>query len=117
MRYRQLTSDGDMRFGAQQYDFYRDQPEAVAQAVQTRLMLWKGEWYLNLDEGTPWQGGVLGRGTDLTADTVIRDRILRTQGVAGIVEDTYSSTLNRDTREFSVSCTIETVYGTAQVTV
>lgn len=116
MRYRQLDSAGDMRFGHQQYDFYRDQAEAVAQAVMTRLMLWTGEWYLDTSEGMEWQGGVLGTGTGLTADSVIRDRILNTDGVTGIVDGTYSSATNRDTRKLTVSCTIDTVYGTAQVT-
>lgn len=115
MRVRQLDANGDMRFGHQQYDFYKDVPEAVAQVVQTRLMFWQGEWYLDLSDGTPWQGGVLGTGTELTADSVIRDRILNSQGVVGIVENTYNSQLNRDTRRLTAACTIETAYGTAEV--
>ena len=116
MRYRKLTSDGDYSFGHQQYDFYRDSPEAVAQAVKTRLMLWLREWYLDLEDGTPWLDGILGKGTDLTADAFIRARILGTTGVVEIVDGTYSSTLDRDARKLSVSCTIDTVYGQAQVT-
>jgi len=115
MRVRQLDANGDMRFGHQQYDFYKDVPEAPSQCVQTRMMLWTGEWYLDTSEGMAWQGGVLGTDTELTADSVIRDRILNTQGVTGIEDGTYSSELNRATRKLSAACTIDTVYGTAQV--
>ncbi len=117
MRVRQLTSDGDMRFGHQQYDFYRDVPEAPAQCVQTRLMFWQGEWYLDLTDGTPYQGGVLGTNTELTADSVIRDRILNTRGVTGIEEGTYNSQLDRATRRLSAACTIDTAFGLAEVAV
>jgi hypothetical protein len=117
MRVRQLTSDGDMRFGHQQYDFYRDIPEAPAQCVQTRLMFWQGEWYLDLTDGTPYQGGVLGTNTELTADSVIRDRILNTRGVTGIAEGSYNSQLDRATRRLSAACTVDTAFGLAEVTI
>lgn len=117
MRVRQLTSDGDMRFGHQQYDFYRDIPEAPAQCVQTRLMFWQGEWYLDLTDGTPYQGGVLGTNTELTADSVIRDRILNTRGVTGIAEGSYNSQLDRVTRRLSAACTVDTAFGLAEVTI
>lgn len=117
MRVRQLTSAGDMRFGHQQYDFYRDVPEAPAQCVQTRLMFWQGEWYLDLTDGTPYQGGVLGTNTELTADSVIRDRILNTRGVTGIAEGSYNSQLDRATRRLSAACTVDTAFGLAEVTI
>ena len=115
MRYRKLDSAGDMLFGHQLQDFFIDDSLAVAQAVKTRLALWLGEWYLDLEDGTPWQNGILGKGTDVTADALLRRRILETEGVVEIVDGTYFSTLDRDTRTLSVACTIETIDGTAQV--
>lgn len=109
MRYRKLTADGDYSFGAGQLDFYRDVPEAVAQAVQTRLLLWLGEWFLDIDSGTPYMLTVLGKKTKTEADVTIQDRILGTEGVINI-ED-YQSTIDQDTRRMSVTCTINTVYG------
>lgn len=114
MRYRQLTADGDYSFGQQQADFYRDTPEAVAQAVLTRLELFTGQWFLDNTEGTPWRTDVLGKYTQDSYDSVIQARILDTQGVTQI--DAYSSTRNADTRVLSVSATISTVYGQTTIT-
>jgi len=109
MKYRALDSDGDFKFGNGNLDFHKDTPEAVGQAVLTRLRLWAGEWFLDTTEGTPYQAGVLGK-TDLTtANLTMRDRILNTEGVTAIVE--FSSSLNPDLRSYAVSATIDTIYG------
>jgi hypothetical protein len=111
MKYRALDAGGDMRFGHGLADFLIDTPEAVAQAVRTRLQLLRGEWFLDKREGTPYQTKVLGRNTGATRDPAIRRRILGTQGVTEIVA--YSSTL--EGRSFSVSATINTVFGQTTV--
>lgn len=113
MRYRKLDANGDYTFGNSQSDFYRDQPEAVAQAVQTRLQLLTGEWFLDTSTGTPWRAQVLGKYTSTIRDTVIKQRIIQTIGVQSL--DAYSSTFDPSSRTFSVQATITTIYGTAQV--
>lgn len=113
MRYRKLDANGDYVFGHQQADFYRDQPEAVAQAVQTRLGLFTGEWFLDTTDGTPWRTDVLGKYTQNIYDATLKARILDTQGVKAI--DAYASTLDRQSRRLTVSATISTIYGTATV--
>lgn len=110
MRYRKLSSTGDYVFGNGQEDFYRDVPEAPAQAVQTRLLLWQTEWFLNVDEGVPYLQGILGKGNEESASIILRSTILQTQGVLSLSD--YSNVLNRETRKFSVSATIDTIYGT-----
>jgi hypothetical protein len=112
MRYRKLTSSGDFTFGTSA-DYYVNNPEAVAQAVKTRLELWEGEWFLDVTEGTPYATEVLGEHTQLLYDMAIRNRILGTQGVIGI-ED-YASDLNRETRALSIRATISTIYGQVQL--
>lgn len=109
MRYRRLDSNGDMQFGNQQSDFYRDIPEAPAQAVITRLRLLAGEWYIDIAEGTPYQGGVLGKYTSNTAEPVIRDRILNTEGVTAILS--YDWNFDADSRKYSAEVRIDTLYG------
>lgn len=113
MRYRKLSPSGDYVFGNSLLDFYIDTPDAVAQSVKTRLQLWLGEWFLNTDEGTPYMQGVIGKYNKETADTTIQDRILSTEGVTNF-ED-YESVIDPDTRLFSVSLTLNTIYGPTQL--
>ena len=113
MRYRKLDENGDYSFGGQQADYYRDTPLAVAQAVQTRLMLFRGEWFLDTTDGTPWMTEVLGKNTRATYDAAIRQRILGTPGVIELVS--YSSDLDTDARQVAIAATINTVYGQTTV--
>lgn len=109
MRYRKLDSNGDHTFGNGQADFYRDSPDAVAQAVRTRLMLWRGEFFLDTEEGTAWLQGVIGNHPPATRDTVIRTRIMNTEGFKEFIS--YESIFNPDTRRLIISTTISTIYG------
>lgn len=113
MRVRKLDVSGDMSFGHGQSDFYRDQPEAPAQCVQTRLALRTDEWFLDKTAGTPWSTKILGKYTASTRDQVLRARILKTQGVTKITA--YSSIFDPETRKFSVPATIDTAYGTTTI--
>lgn len=113
MRYRKLDQDGDMQFGQQQANFFKDVPEAPAQAIRTRLMLFVGEWFLDVSSGTAYQGGILGKYTQDIADSVIRERILGSEGVTDI--ESYSSSINPETRTLVYSATVNTIYG--QVTI
>jgi hypothetical protein len=115
MRYRKLTPGGDMVFGHQQADFWRDVPDAVAQAAWTRLQLYLGDWFLNLSDGTPWRTQVLGKYTGSVRDAAIQNRVLGTANLTGIVA--YSSQFNPNTREFDVQMTVDTVYGQGYVNV
>lgn len=112
MRYRKLDASGDYTFGQGQSDFWRDVPEAPAQAVRTRLELWRGQWFLDTREGMPWKTEVLGNRTANTRDPAIRQRALGTQGIRSILE--YSSSLNRETRAFSAVMTVDTIYGVSR---
>lgn len=113
MRYRKEDVNGDYVFGGGQADFYKDSPDAVGQAVMTRLRLLRGEWFLDTTEGTPWATEVLGKYTVASYDAAIRQRILGTQGVRELAN--YSSTFDADTRHLSVTATINTIYGTTTV--
>lgn len=115
MRYRKLSNTGDYVFGNGQLDFYRDVPNAVGQAVETRLLLWLGEWYLDIEDGTLYMQGILGKHTKDSADRIIKDRILATQGMVDI--ETYESTIDPNSRRLTVSVTINTIYGVTKVQV
>ena len=113
MRYRILSPSGDYTFGASQKNIYRDVPEAVGQAVQTRLLLFLGEWFLNLDEGTPYFLGILGKFSKEIADATIQDRITTTEGVVNIEQ--YTSEIEPTERRLFVQATINTIYGPTTV--
>lgn len=114
MIYRKLDSNGDCVFGMQSGNFYQDQPEAVAQAVKTRLGLATGEWVLDVNEGTPYSTEILGMGTVTQFDRAIQERIINTEGVVEIVD--YASYVDPSTRATSVSCILNTKYGQTTLT-
>jgi hypothetical protein len=111
MRYRALTPDGDMTFGASQSDFLINSPEAVGQAVLTRLRQLRGEWFLDVRDGTPYATEILGSNTQNSRDRAVRQRILGTQGVTAIT--LYASQVLG--RAFSVQATVDTLYGQTTV--
>ena len=113
MRYRKLDQNGDMVFGHGGAHYHQDTPECVAQAVRTRLQLWRGEWFLDETEGTPFNPAILGMHTRESRDMAIRERVLETPGVREVLE--YDGQVNADTRAFAVRLKIDTVYGAVQL--
>lgn len=109
MIYRKLDADGDMTFGGGKNDFHRNVPDGVAQAVMTRLRLWRGEWFADNTAGTPWLTHVLGERTSEIRDSVIRSRIIGTPGVNRLID--YEATVDVDTRHMTVAAEIDTIYG------
>jgi hypothetical protein len=109
MRYRKLTATGDYQFGQQQADFWINQPEAVAQAVTTRLRLNVGDWFLDTTDGMDWKGKVLGNRTVSTRDITLRARALLTPGVNSILN--YNSSFDANSRAYAASFSLDTIYG------
>jgi hypothetical protein len=123
MRYRALDSNGDYSFGQNLANFLIDDAAAVGQAVKTRLLLFQGEWFLDITAGTPWggfplnaavvaEGVILGDKRSVAQDLAIQATILGTQGVQQIL--TYSSSYNSQGRLWSLNVTIETIYAVLQ---
>jgi hypothetical protein len=111
--YRKLDENGDYTFGRR--NAFHSETEAVAQAVLTRLLHFKGEWWENLVEGTPFFQEVAGRFFPYAeyptqVDLIFSERILGTQGVSEITA--FDSQINTQTRTYSASITIKTIYET-----
>jgi len=106
MIYRALDANGDYQIGV----FLANTPATVGQAVITRLLLWKSEWFLDVTDGTPWLQDIVGNNTNY--DFEIQSRILDTPGVTDIVS--YASSVVN--RRLSVTATINTIYGQTSVT-
>ncbi len=116
LTYRKLDANGEPLLGNGQANFVRDL-DAVAQSIATRLKLLQGEWWENLNAGTPlFQSmlGVAGAGTHPEAITLLlKQRILGTPFVTGIqaIETSYDGA----SRAFRFSCQVATQFGTVTV--
>lgn len=111
MRYRKLDQNGDFTFGTGVGDFHINTPDAVAQAVNTRLNLWIGEWFADTSDGTGWNQAILGKRSKNLYELTLRQRILETPGVLQL--ESFESTLNTSDRRLTVLAVIDTIYGEA----
>lgn len=114
MRVRKLDAARDMTFGQSAQNFLVDSPEAVAQVVETTLKLFLGEWYLDLNAGTPWLEGVIGYHSKETSDLTLISTITGVENVQSL--ENWVSTINPDTRKYSsLSATLFTAFGVTQI--
>lgn len=108
--YRSLDSNGDYSFGRGLQDFLQG-AAAVAQAVQTRLLLLRGELWEDTSAGLPLFQEILSRrGAPQnlqTADLLIQEQVTGTDGVASLSNYQRSYV----DRKLSVSCQITTTSG------
>lgn len=75
---------------------------AVAQAVKTKLQLFQGEWFLDLEAGIPYFEEVIVKNPNLGAiQGIFRKAILEVVGIDELVDLTLS--LDRATRTLSIS--------------
>lgn len=109
MRYRKLDENGDYVFGSSENDFLVNSPEAVAQAILTRLKFWLGEWFADTSDGTGWNQSILGKQPKNLYELTLRQRVLETLGVSGI--QSFGSELDSETRRLTVTMTVNTIYG------
>lgn len=110
MRYRPLDANGDYTTGQ---PWLANSPECVGQAIQTRLNMWKGEWFVDTSDGTDYFGEVLGERPERNPDSAIQQRILGTQGVTSI--SAYSGSYDGGARKYNITATVETQYGQVKV--
>lgn len=109
MRVRRDDKNGDMTFGRDDENYWVNSRFGVGQLVESRMMLWKGQWFLNVQDGMPWATRVLGKYTSDTRDDAVQDRINATTGVLDIGD--YNSQIDVQRRIFTVHANINTVFG------
>lgn len=114
MIYRKLNADGDYSFGRSMQDFIRD-ADAVGQACRTNLLLLKGEWWEDLNEGLPLFQSILSQSGSpescRAVDLIVKERIMSTEGVKSI-QDFHSTFTNR---EYAATCTVRTGTGSTAI--
>lgn len=111
---RALSSSGEPQQGNGQNNFISDLA-AVAQIIGTRLKLFQGEWFLNLQDGLPLFQSILGSsGTQRNIQVLINlisARIYGSPFVTGIP----SITATFENRRFTYSAQVDTQFGTVTV--
>lgn len=114
IRVRRLDNNWDPVYGNGQNDYLFD-GDAVVQIIQSRLRLWLGEWWENLDEGLPMFQRILGvKGASKSVvDSLIQKRISGTKYVTGI--QSFESEFNVETREYQCLAKVYTAFGTVLV--
>jgi len=89
--------------------------QAVALLIQTRLLLFQGEWFLNLTDGMPLFQSILGQNADPNViNAFIQQRILATPYV--ISASNVSGSFNQSTGQLNYSADVMTVFGPIAVT-
>jgi hypothetical protein len=114
VRVRRLDENWDPVYGNGQDDYLFDL-EAVMQIIESRLRLWKAEWWEDQNEGLPMWQNILGKlGTNKVAiDRVIQSRIFKTPYVTGVVS--FESTFDVAIRKYQCEATVNTIFGAVVV--
>ena len=116
MIYRMLDTDGDYVLGRGTSEFLSGS-EAVAQAIVTNIKLLLGQWWENVNLGTPLFQSILGQsGSEQhlnSVDNIIKARILSTEldGSRIIYSlDSYERDYSSSTREYKFTAKVTTIY-------
>lgn len=104
-----LDEDGDLFVDSDGLHFSSGLT-GVAQAVRIRLLLFREEWFLNLDVGVPYYQEILGEKIN---ETLLRQRLVETiAGTPGVKEIiSLGTSYNSKTRTILVTWAIRTEFG------
>lgn len=88
--------------------------ERVRQNIEIKLKLWRGEWFLDTEFGTPYLQSILGKQITLNgAVSAIKQSILEVADVNSITDFSYN--FIRAERRLAVTFTADTRFGLIQV--
>lgn len=107
MIFRNLDADNDWNFGKGINDYAKD-ADAVALNVKTRLQMWLNDCFFAQDEGIDWINRLGSKSQENLLDLDIRNIILKTEDVTGIID--FSTSL--EDRIFTANYSFNTTFGT-----
>lgn len=94
---RNLDSDDDIKVN----DFVEDK-DVVLLAVKSRLQFFKGEWFLDTEDGTPYFQDILVKPARLRLiEGIMKRRILETPGIVEL--NSFELNFDRATRKLDVA--------------
>ena len=106
-----LDSDHDIHRGDRSVLVLARGADEVVQGLLTRLQLFLGEWFLDVDAGTDWYGVVFTDNPDMRlVETELKRRINSQPGVEAITRFDAKD-LDRGSRAFTLSFEVLTTYG------
>lgn len=85
--------------------------EAVAQDILTRLRLWYGEWWENLQLGLPVLQGILAQGASQQAQATMSLLIQTQIQQTPYVQKISNVSVQFEGGQFSFTCTVQTAFG------
>lgn len=107
MRVRKLDENGDIATSGTIWLYDR---EAVAQTIATRLRLFLGEYFRDIQDGTPWFQEILGKPESISrVDSILKSRIAQTEGVNRLTS--FETDYDPVSRQYSVKCSVLTQWG------
>lgn len=110
MKYRKLDNTSDYSFGSGLTDFVENK-EAIAQAIKTKILLFYGEWWEQIDDGIPMFQSILGaydtETVKLASNRLVIDRIQQVDGVTKVSE----AKTDVIGRKLYLSYRVDTIYG------
>jgi hypothetical protein len=89
--------------------------QAVEQAIKTRLLLFQGEWWENLNVGLPLFQSILGKRNLQAIQLAITAVISQTPFVSAVLS--IQANLDDANRAYSFTATVQTQFGIATVSV
>lgn len=93
-----IGEDGDLDTSTGGLRFVDD----LAQHVKSRLLMFEGEWFLDVSQGTPWLQTILVKGVNLGhARAAFRRAIVETPGVRSL--ESLNVTHDRSARRLTVT--------------
>lgn len=90
---RGLDGNGDWLYGKGIED-YRFANDAIAQSIQTRLLMFLNDCFFALDQGLDWFN-LLGSKDQVSLTLAVNAQILNTPGVLALVQSSVSLDVNR----------------------
>lgn len=101
---------GDLALDDNNSPYFSRGLPAIAQGIRITLRMFKGEWFLNLDEGVPWYQDILGKKyNNAQLLDILRKRIVVVPGVASIAS--LTATWDGATRTVTVNFEVVAVFG------
>lgn len=109
-----LAADGDIDISPTVGLRFVSGLEAVAQGVRFRLLMFRAEWFMNMDIGVPYFEDLIGDASKVAnverrAEAAFAAAILDTPGVISIIQ--LGVKINSQTRRMTVTWAARTAFG------